>query len=119
MRLLPVLVMVGCAVGPMEDAAVQAELEGQLFERDVTLTATEAARDHFAEEGYKPEFGAREMGRVIQEKGKRTLADLILFGDLRHGRTAEVDFVDSEVVVRAKKNKKPQPEPEEKEPADA
>jgi len=94
------------------------ELEGQLFERDVSLTATDAAREYFAEEGYKPEFGAREMGRVIQERVKRTLADLILFGDLREGGTAEVDYVDGEVVVNAKKRKK-EPKPEPKEPADA
>jgi len=96
------------------------ELEGQLFERDVTLTATDAAREYFAEEGYKPEFGAREMGRVIQDKVKRTLADLILFGDLRNGGTAEVDVVDGDVVVTARKKKKPESkEPESKEPADA
>jgi len=96
------------------------ELEGQLFERDVTLTATEAAREYFAEEGYKPEFGAREMGRVIQDKVKRTLADLILFGALRDGGNAVVDFVDGEVVVTARQKKKPESEePESREPADA
>ena len=95
------------------------ELEGQLSERDVTLTATDAAREYFAEEGYKPEFGAREMGRVIQDKVKRTLADLILFGALRDGGNAIVDFVDDEVVVTARKKKKPEPESEPKEPADA
>jgi len=78
------------------------ELEQQLVERSVTLTATDAARGFFLKEGYKPEFGAREMGRVIQEYVKKALADEILFGSLRGGGHAEVDLVDGAVVVRAR-----------------
>ncbi len=79
------------------------ELEQQLFERNVTLSATDAARHFFMTEGYKPEFGAREMGRVIQEHVKKKLADELLFGDLREGGHAEVDRVDGEIVLRARK----------------
>ncbi len=78
------------------------ELENQLFERNVTISATDAAREHFAKQGYNPEFGAREMGRVIQEQVKRRLAEMILFGDLRDGGHAEVDYVDGEVLIRAR-----------------
>jgi len=77
------------------------ELEQQLSERNITLRATDAARKFFLREGYKPEFGAREMGRVIQEHVKRPLADEILFGSLREGGHAEVDLVDGKIVVRA------------------
>jgi ATP-dependent Clp protease ATP-binding subunit ClpA len=85
-----------------------AELEQQLFEREVTLVATDAARQFFMNEGYKPEFGAREMGRVIQEHVKRPLADELLFGELRDGGHAEIDLVDGVVVIRAKKPNQPQ-----------
>jgi ATP-dependent Clp protease ATP-binding subunit ClpA len=95
------------------------ELEGQLLERNVTLSATDAARQFFMEKGYKPEFGAREMGRVIQEHVKRTLADEILFGALREGGHAQVDLVDGEVVIHTKTAAKPEPEPEEPETVDA
>jgi ATP-dependent Clp protease ATP-binding subunit ClpA len=78
------------------------ELEQQLVERNVTLSATDAARKFFLREGYKPEFGAREMGRVIQEYVKKPLADEILFGALAKGGHAEVDLVDGKIVVRAK-----------------
>jgi len=77
------------------------ELEHQLFERDVTISATDAAREYFMREGYKPEFGAREMSRVIQEHVKRDLADMILFGDLRNGGQAQIDFVEGKVVIHA------------------
>jgi ATP-dependent Clp protease ATP-binding subunit ClpA len=63
------------------------ELEHQLVERKVTLTATDAARQFFRKEGYSDEFGAREMGRVVQEHVKKPLAEEILFGALRDGGT--------------------------------
>ncbi len=78
------------------------ELEQQLFERNVTISATDAARQFFLKEGYKPEYGAREMGRVIQEHVKKALADLILFGELSEGGHAEVDYVDKKVVIHAR-----------------
>ena len=76
------------------------ELEQQLVDRDVALEATEAARDFFAREGFSEEFGAREMGRVIQDHVKRELADRILFGDLSTGGLAEIDLVDGEVTLK-------------------
>jgi ATP-dependent Clp protease ATP-binding subunit ClpA len=78
------------------------ELETQLGEREVTISATDAARAFFAQEGFKPEFGAREMSRVIQEHVKQPLADEILFGALRDGGHAEVDVEAGKVVIRAK-----------------
>ena len=76
------------------------ELEGQLTEREVSITATDAARNFFMKQGYKPEFGAREMSRVIQEHVKKELADLILFGALREGGQAENDFIADKVLLR-------------------
>ncbi|MFT4627422.1 MAG: ATP-dependent Clp protease ATP-binding subunit ClpA [Myxococcota bacterium] len=93
------------------------ELEGQLTERDVSITATDAARNFFMKKGYKPEFGAREMGRVIQEHVKRELAEQLLFGELRDGGQAEIDYVDEAVVIRCKPRRKPVVAPPE--PADA
>jgi ATP-dependent Clp protease ATP-binding subunit ClpA len=78
------------------------ELEHQLTERNVTLAATDAARKFFLKEGYKPEFGAREMGRVISEHVKKVLAEEILFGSLKDGGHCEVDYVDGKVIIRAK-----------------
>ena len=78
------------------------ELEQQLTEKQVTLSATQPAREFFGKEGFKPEFGAREMSRVIQEHVKKPLAEMILFGELEGGGHAEIDLVDDKVVIRAK-----------------
>ena len=75
------------------------ELENQLHEKDVTLVATPEAKVFFAKEGYKPEFGAREMSRVIQEHVKKPLADYILFGELAKGGVAEIQFEDGKIKI--------------------
>ena len=93
------------------------ELENQLYERHVTLTATDAARRYFLEKGFSREYGAREMGRIIQEHVKKRLADEILFGSLVDGGTAEIDLVDGDVVIRT--TPRSPPEPVARETADA
>ena len=67
------------------------ELQGQVKDRNVSLEATEAAIDWLTIEGYKPEFGAREMSRVFHEHIKKPLADHMLFGELVLGGTAVID----------------------------
>jgi ATP-dependent Clp protease ATP-binding subunit ClpA len=97
------------------------ELEGQLYERDVSLVATDAARRYFLQEGYSVEYGAREMGRVIQEKVKRKLADELLFGGLVTGGTATLDYVDDEITITIEATRPPEDDEatETPEPIDA
>jgi len=73
-----------------------AQLSEQVADRGVKLELTEAARAWMAAEGYKPEFGAREMSRVVLQYIKRPLADLMLFGDLKNGGTAIVDRLEGD-----------------------
>ena len=87
------------------------ELETQLHEKDVTLTATPAARDWLAQHGFDPLMGARPMARVIQDKVKRPLADELLFGKLAGGGRVSLDVVDGELAVSS------QAEPEKLLPA--
>ncbi|MBZ4039226.1 ATP-dependent Clp protease ATP-binding subunit ClpA [Novilysobacter selenitireducens] len=87
------------------------ELESQLHEKHVTLTATPTARDWLAQHGFDPLMGARPMARVIQEKIKRPLADELLFGSLVGGGRVTIDVRDGELTVDA------QAEPEKLLPA--
>src|ERR1700728_1869931 len=66
------------------------ELEGQLADRDVTFELTPEATRWLGEKGYDDAFGARPLGRVIQEHIKKPLADEILFGKLKDGGTVRV-----------------------------
>jgi ATP-dependent Clp protease ATP-binding subunit ClpA len=67
-----------------------AQLADQIAERGVQLELTESGRDWMARAGYKPEYGAREMSRIVLQHIKRPLADHMLFGDLKDGGTAVV-----------------------------
>ena len=87
------------------------ELETQLHEKSVTLSATPAARDWLAQNGFDPLMGARPMARLIQDRIKRPLADELLFGKLSNGGRVNIDVRDGELVVEA------QPEPEKLLPA--
>jgi len=64
----------------------------QLAEKKVCLTVTEACVDKLAEEGYSREFGARNVGRIIEEKIKSFFVDEVLFGRLAFGGGATVDW---------------------------
>ena len=75
------------------------ELETQLHEKNVAMTATPAARDWLASHGFDPQMGARPMARVIQDKVKRPLADELLFGKLAGGGRVSIDVRDDELVV--------------------
>jgi ATP-dependent Clp protease ATP-binding subunit ClpA len=82
------------------------ELEAQLHEKNVALSATPDAREWLAQHGFDPHMGARPMARIIQEKIKRRLADELLFGKLVGGGRVNVDVKDGELVIDV------QPEPE-------
>ncbi|MEA2602840.1 MAG: ATP-dependent Clp protease ATP-binding subunit ClpA [Acidobacteriota bacterium] len=76
------------------------ELSAQLAEKKVTITLTDPARHLLAEKGFDPTFGARPLGRVIEDKVKRPLTEELLFGALENGGTATVDVEEGEVVMR-------------------
>ena len=75
------------------------ELEGQLEPKGVTLELTSEARTWLATEGYDPKMGARPMGRVIQERIKRPLAEELLFGRLANGGHVLVRLVDGAIEL--------------------
>ena len=71
------------------------QLEMQLAERNVIIELTEAARTWLAKKGYEPLYGARPLGRVIQEHVKKAIAEELLFGKLSRGGTVVIG-VDAE-----------------------
>ncbi len=67
------------------------QLEGQLAEKKVEVTFTDALRKHLAKKGFDPLMGARPMQRLIQDTIRRALADELLFGRLTDGGRLTVD----------------------------
>ena len=66
------------------------QLESQLGERGVTIELKPEARTWLAKKGYDPLYGARPLGRVIQEEIKKPLAEELLFGALQKGGAVTV-----------------------------
>jgi len=77
------------------------ELEAQLHDKNVVMTATPDAREWLAQHGFDPLMGARPMARVIQDRIKRPLADELLFGKLAGGGRVSIEVRDGELVVEA------------------
>ena len=72
------------------------QLELQLADRNVHIQLDDAARDWLTSKGYDKLYGARPMGRLIQEKIKQPLAEELLFGKLVHGGEVKVKLKDGE-----------------------
>ena len=66
-------------------------MQRRLAEKRITLTATDAAKDWLAIEGYDPAFGARPLRRLVQREIGDRLAKQILAGDIHDGDAVTVD----------------------------
>jgi ATP-dependent Clp protease ATP-binding subunit ClpA len=76
-----------------------AEFAAQLREKKVELTVTDEASLWLAERGYSPEFGAREIARLIQDRIKKPFVDEVLFGKLKDGGAATVGVVEGDISL--------------------
>jgi ATP-dependent Clp protease ATP-binding subunit ClpA len=74
------------------------QLEAQLADRHVTIETTDDAADWLAKNGFDELYGARPLGRVIQENIKKPLADEILFGKLVKGGHVKVVLRDGKLA---------------------
>ncbi|WP_448191223.1 ATP-dependent Clp protease ATP-binding subunit ClpA [Azospirillum sp. sgz301742] len=70
------------------------QLEAQLEDRGVSIELTDAAREWLGTKGYSALYGARPLGRVIQEHIKKPLAEEVLFGKLSKGGLVRVTVQD-------------------------
>jgi ATP-dependent Clp protease ATP-binding subunit ClpA len=81
---------------------VQKELnlfKAQLKEKNVILEFTAACLEQLATDGYSRESGARNVGRLVEEKIKSFFVDEVLFGSLEAGGRALADYSDGEYHI--------------------
>src|ERR671918_431030 len=76
------------------------QLELQLADRNVHIELDEEARKWLVDRGYDKLYGARPMGRLVQEKIKQPLAEELLFGKLVHGGEVKVRLQDNVPVFQ-------------------
>jgi ATP-dependent Clp protease ATP-binding subunit ClpA len=80
------------------------EVSEQLTDKKVTLEITEAASEWLAKEGFDKLYGARPMGRLVQQKIREPLAEELLFGKLQNGGTVVVDLKDGKLVLNVEES---------------
>jgi ATP-dependent Clp protease ATP-binding subunit ClpA len=74
------------------------ELRERLTVNKVTLEVTSEAKRWLGEHGYDHRFGARPLGRLIENEIARVLADEVLFGKLSKGGKVTVDLADDKLT---------------------
>ena len=84
--------------------------KAQLAEKKVTLDVTDACINQLADDGYSRESGARNAGRLIEEKIKSFFVDEVLFGRLEAGGRALADYADGEYKIEIINSGKPEEE---------
>ncbi len=84
----------------------------RLVENEIRLSATDAALDQLASEGYDPEMGARPLRRVIQLKIEDRLSDAVLAKEFDTGDevVVDVDPETKEIFLRRKEESPAEPE---------
>ena len=83
------------------------ELNLQLKRRNIQLSASEKAISRLATLGVDPEYGARPMARVIQEKIKDPLTELILDGKINRGQKILLQIENDQFTFFPANTKKP------------
>ncbi|MFV0345398.1 MAG: AAA family ATPase, partial [Bacteroidales bacterium] len=77
---------------------VNERLEGAGIKAEVS----DAAIDWLADKGYDPQFGARPVKRLIQNKLLNQLSKSLLQGDLDDCKSVLIDVVDGELTFKSK-----------------
>jgi ATP-dependent Clp protease ATP-binding subunit ClpB len=80
------------------------EVVGRLGGKRITLTITEEARAWLAEKGYNPQYGARPLKRLIQDKILTPIASLMVDQGVMEGGAVTVTLKNGEPSFEVRKS---------------
>jgi len=81
-------------------------VEERLAHKEIKLTLSPAVYDYLALEGYNPQFGARPLKRLIQNKIMTQIASLMVSKGIMRGGSVSVDMKGKEFIFDVKKGRK-------------
>jgi ATP-dependent Clp protease ATP-binding subunit ClpC len=76
------------------------EVNERLVEHELSLAASDAAKDWLMENGYDREFGARPLRRLIQSSVEDKLSDAVLAGKFGPGDHILIDAEEDEIILK-------------------
>lgn len=77
----------------------------RLLEKGIVLEISDDALTYLSKEGYNPHYGARPLGRLIQDKILNPVAMFIISGGVKKGDTVYVTLKNNELAIEMKKPK--------------
>lgn len=79
----------------------------RLEEKEIKLEVTPAVLEYLAKEGYNPQYGARPLKRLIQEKILTPVAGFMISQGVNKGGAISVNIKNGEFTFDVKKGKRP------------
>ena len=76
------------------------QIEAQLDDKGVTINIDQLAKEYLSKKGYDEVYGARELGRVIQEKIKKPIAEELIFGKISKGGHVDITLFKDKVAFK-------------------
>ena len=73
------------------------QVEAQLDEKGVTLEIDQSTKKYLAKKGYDEVYGARELGRTIQEEIKKPIAEELIFGEISNGGHVSITLLKNKI----------------------
>lgn len=70
------------------------DINKRLSKKNIKVLLTQGAKNKIVDLGYNPEFGARALQRVMQERIENMIAEQILAGQIKAGETITLDETD-------------------------
>ncbi len=81
------------------DILFKRHLHHSLIRQGIDAELTEKAKQHFAEEGYDPVFGARPLKRIMQKELINEISTKIIEGEIQQGDYIKIDYRNQKLVV--------------------
>lgn len=79
----------------------------RLKAKNIGFEISDDALSYLAKEGYNPHYGARPLGRIIQDKILNPVANFIIGKGIKNGDIVNVSLKNKELIVEMKKSTKP------------
>ena len=81
------------------------QVEERLKAKEISLSVAPEVYDHLAKEGYNPQYGARPLRRLIQNKVLNPIASLIISKGIDKGGTAVLTMKNGDISFEGRKGR--------------